>query len=404
MKNHKQTGIVILILILAILLSNNVYSLGVATTRKTFDFEPSAKMQGSFIVLNDEGKDLRVFISVRGEVAQYVTLHDSIVTFKQEESQKSFAYDLNLPASFDKPGAHTGEIVIMEIPLGAEAGGAFVGTTIAVVSEIIVRVPYPGKYAETKLEVSEANVNETVSFIVPVINLGEENIAKAKGSISVLGPTNEELAKLETDERAVKAKSTEELKTSWLAAVSPGVYHASLKVDYDGKFAQAEKNFFVGNLMIDILNVTVKDFKLGGIAKFNILMENKWNQPVDDIFAEIVIENDKGDQVAQIKSASTSIKALSKGELSAFWDTEGMVEGSYNAKLIIHYADKTTEKQIKLAVALDRIDAFLPGGTARAVQKEAAQQIGRDTWLMVLVFILIIVNIGWFIYMRRSKK
>jgi len=404
MKNNKQIGVVILIFIALIILSNNVYSLGIVTTRENFDFEPNAKFSGSFTVLNDENKDLRIFISAREEVAQYITLHDVIVTFKAEESQKSFIYELNLPTSFEKPGTHIGEIVVREIPKGAEQGGTFVGTTVAVVSEVKVRVPYPGKYAETKLEISKANVNEIVTFIVPVINLGEENIARAKGDISVLGPTSEELAKLETEEKAVKAKTTEELKTSWLAAVNPGVYHASLKVDYDGKFAQAEKNFFVGNMMIDILNVTVKDFRLGGIAKFSILMANRWNQPVDDIFAEIVIENDKGDQVAQIKSASTSIAALSQGELSAFWDTEGIAEGSYNAKLIIHYAGKTTEKQIKLAVALDRIDALLPGATARAVQKEAAQQIGRDTWLMILVFILLIVNIGWFIYMRRSKK
>ena len=404
MKNNKQIGVVILILITLILSSINVYSLGVATTRKTFDFEPNAKFTGSFIVLNDENKDLRVFISTRGEVAQYVTLHDSIVTFKPDESQKTLNYELSLPASFEKPGTHIGGIVVTEIPKGAEQGGAFVGTTIAVVSEIKVRVPYPGKYAETKLEISEANVNQTVTFIAPVMNLGEEDIARAKGSVSVLGPKSEELAELETEEKAVKAKTTEELKTTWLAAVNPGVYHASLKVDYDGKFAQAEKNFFVGNMMIDILNVTVKDFRLGGIAKFRILMANRWNQPVDDIFAEIIIENDKGDQVAQVKSALTSIAALSQGELSAFWDTEGIAEGRYNAKLIIHYAGKTTERQIKLAVALDRIDALLPGATARAVQKEATQQIGRDTWLMILVFVLIIANIGWFIYMRRGKK
>ena len=404
MKNNKQIGVVILIFIALIILSNNVYSLGIVTTRENFDFEPNAKFSGSFTVLNDENKDLRIFISAREEVAQYITLHDVIVTFKAEESQKSFIYELNLPTSFEKPGTHIGEIVVREIPKGAEQGGTFVGTTVAVVSEVKVRVPYPGKYAETKLEISKANVNEIVTFIVPVINLGEENIARAKGDISVLGPTSEELAKLETEEKAVKAKTTEELKTSWLAAVNPGVYHASLKVDYDGKFAQAEKNFFVGNMMIDILNVTVKDFRLGGIAKFSILMANRWNQPVDDIFAEIVIENDKGDQVAQIKSASTSIAALSQGELSAFWDTEGIAEGSYNAKLIIHYAGKTTEKQIKLAVALDRIDALLPGATARAVQKEAAQQIGRDTWLMILVFVLIIANVAWFIYVRKGKK
>lgn len=400
----RVSSISILILISIILLSNNVYSLGIATTRKTFDFEPNAKLQGTFIIVNNEQKDLRVFISARGEIAQYVTLHDAIVTFKPEESQKSFNYDLNLPASFDKPGTHTGEIVVTEIPKGAEEGGTFIGTTLAVVSEIKIRVPYPGKYAETKLEVSEANVNETVTFIVPVMNLGEEDIAKTKGNIRILGPTNEELAKLDTDEKSVKAKTTEELKTSWLAEVNPGVYYAHLRLSYDDKLAQAEKTFVVGNLMIDVLNVSVKDFKLGGIAKFRILLANKWNQPIDNIFAEIIIENNKGDQVAQIKSATTSIAALSQGELFAFWDTEGMAEGGYNARLIIHYADKTTEKQIKLVVALDRIDTFLPGATAKAIQKETAKQMTRDTWLMILVFVLIIVNIGWFVYMRRSKK
>ena len=130
-------------------------------------------------------------------------------------------------------------------------------------------------------------------FIIPVLSLGEENINKASATIDILGPTNEKLATVKTDEKAVESKNRRDLTAKWKADVNPGVYHAVAVVNYDGKLVRVEKNFGVGNLLIDVVDVKVKNFKLGGIAKFEISLENKWNQKIDWKWRFIVIKGTK---------------------------------------------------------------------------------------------------------------
>ena len=131
-------------------------------------------------------------------------------------------------------------------------------------------------------------------------------------------------------------------------------------------------------------------------------MENKWNQKVSDVYAEMIMSDQEGDRIASFKSASVNVEALQRSTLYAYWDTEGVEKGTYDARLTLHYADKTTEKLLKTYVELEGIETEIIGVTARAITRKEGAGPGADI-LVPLVLILIMINIGWFFYFRRRK-
>jgi len=391
-------GIVAILIVSSI----NVFAIGISPGKTILDFSPNTQQDIVFRVLNNEKKEMDVLLYVgESELSDIVTLYDSIISFKSEEESKEFRYTVNFPDKIDTPGDHEIQIIALEIPKGTK-GNNFVGATAAVATILKVRVPYPGKYAKIELAVSDAKVGEEMTFVVPVWNLGTDDIINAQASIDILGPTNEKIATLSTEKKGIKSKSKSELVAKWEADTNAGKYFAVATLTYDGKTARAEKIFALGDLFIDIIDINVKNFNLGEVAKFNILVENKWNDLITNIVPEIKISDKNGNEVAVFKGAGADVDALSKAELNAYWDTEGVKEGVYDGKAILHYSGKTTEKQRKTDISLNGIKVSFLGQTAQVVRGGAG--VGRNSVLVILVMILIIINVGWFIYIKRMKR
>ncbi|MDO8556686.1 MAG: hypothetical protein Q7R96_05960 [Nanoarchaeota archaeon] len=407
MNNHKQTAARTLFLLALLLfissLTTNVQAIGITPGRTTVDFTPGHEQEITFQVLNNEHKDMKVLLRVEGELASYVKLKEVLVDFAATEESKTFTYLVTLPTSFEKAGDHEANIIAQELPKDLNQAGTYIGATAAVATNLLVKVPYPGKYAEIRLDISEAQVNETVTFILPVLNFGTEQINKATGTIEIRGPTNDILATIKTNEASIAPKGRTELTAGWLANVNSGKYYALATLNYDGKLVSTEKIFGVGNLFVEVKSVNVKEFTLGDVAKFNIQVENKWNEKIDNLYAELIVENEKGDPLVSTKSATTSIDALGQATLDVFWDTEGVQSGIYNTRIILHYGEKSSEKQLKIEVTLDKIKTSFVGATAQAISVQE-KGIMQNSVLMISVVILIIINIGWFVYMKKKKE
>ena len=191
----------------------------------------------------------------------------------------------------------------------------------------------PEKYAEAQFHIS-GDVKEETRFVIPIFNYGKENIESVKAKIRILGATYEEVALLETNEISVNTKQEGKLVASWKAEVNPGMYHAVAEIEYDGKPIKLEKNFGVGDLLIEIENIKVNDFKLGGIARLDIYLKSKWNQPIESIYADVVIL-DKDQEIYTFKTNSINLQSLSEGKLEAYWDTKGISVGRYNTKRVL---------------------------------------------------------------------
>ena len=336
----------------------------------------------------------------------YNFLHNDYFVFlpnlvrQSGELQKSVKYNIKLPEKYDEPGTHEIKIVAREIPVDKAFEGTFVGASVAVVHIVRINVPYPGKYATVELKLGE-DTGQGADFIVYVNNFGTQKIVSAKGIIDVYGPTNEKLTSLETGLVSVDSGARKAMNVKWDENINSGKYYAKLTVLYDGNVAEYEKVFNVGIRLVDILDIIVKNFKLGGIAKFNILVENGWPEVISDVYTDLLI-SEKGQEIGRFKSAAEDIPALAKEELTAFWDTAGVEEGDYDAKISLYYDDKIVEKDMKTKISFNSIS--FSGFTGAVISDEVGGETSDTKILIGLVVILIIINLIWFVYFKFKKK
>lgn len=371
-------------------------ALGITPGRTTINFEPGLKKEISFSVINSEHKDMAVLLTVRGELNQSVVLNEVYTEFSSREETKTLTYEISLPENFEKPGLHEAEIVALELPKDFRTKGTFVGATLAVISQVHVYAPYPGKYLETEVNIIPG---EETTFFVPVISRGKLDIASVKAIVDV-SSGNEKIATLETGETDLKSLERKELFAKWKSTVPPGSYKAKVSVFYDNQVAYAEKEFTLGELALSLLDVYVKDFQLGGIAKFTALVENTWGKKLEDVFLNIVVYNQEGEVMADVKSATYALPALSKSEMVAYWDTAGVKEGTYDGKILLNYG-KITERPVKIKVSSDEI--LIIGTTGKVITKGGGR-LSVQNLLIGAVFFLIAVNIAWFVVIRRMLK
>lgn len=377
-----------------------VSALGISPGRTTLEFEAGAEQEITLNVLNNEKKDLSVVIYAEGELAQYVTLETPMLEIGKNEESKSFKYKVKLPSELEKPGLHEGKIIAREIPKQA-SGQTFIGASVAVVSQLHVNIPYPGKYAEVNLEISEVKIGESAAFVVSVYNRGKLDIVRAKAIIDILGPTNEKIATIQTDEKGIKTAERKELVSAWKPE-NPGEYKALVTLTYDEQVARTEKVFAIGSLEVEILSAEVKNFNLGGVAKFTVLAENKYNNRIDDLYTQMIITDKKGDLMVDSKSATISLEPLSKGTMFTYWDTEGISTGEYDGKFILSYQGKKSEKLAKTIVDMNSISVDFGGITGQVVAAEGGIRSGSV--LMIAIIILIVINVAWFVWFRKKLK
>ena len=396
--DHKK---LMTMIVMFLILSSIGFAIGVSPIRKIVDFEPNEEHDLELKIKNDGQKDIKAIVYARGELSEYIGIVDSLVAMSKDESEKKARYKLNLPEKFNNPGVHKTDLVVMEYPDSfGTADQTMVTATASVVSELWVRVPFPGKYAEAKVYIDSKNINEDVNFAISVMNFGKEDIKKASAKIRILGATYEEIAVIETNEVSIPSQEKDSLSATWFANVNPGKYHAIIEISYDEKKLVIEQNFEVGSLFIDIKKIEVEDFSLGQVAVFDIYLESKWNEMIDDVYGEMTVLDETGTEYTKFKTASVNIPAMGEGVLKAYWDTRDVNVGKYSLRLLIHYSEKVTEKLIETEVNIDSIRTEL-GPTAQVV---AAQGMGKDTLLTILVIVLILINVGWFVFFIKSKK
>jgi hypothetical protein len=155
-------------------------------------------------------------------------------------------------------------------------------------------------------------------------------------------------------------------------------------------------------MLIDLLEISVKDFKLGGIAKFDLLAQSKWNQPISGVYAHLIVNDQKGDKVADFKSASLDMAAFEKAHMFAYWDTEGINEGDYITKVAINYGDRVTEREVNTKVGLNSISTEIGGLSSGAIT--ASGDLSSQYPIILLVAVLVAINFAWFLYFRKRKK
>lgn len=395
--NIKFGFILILILILPF-----VTSIGITPARTTINFEPGLEKNIGISVVNSESKDVNLVVAVQGELAEYVTLPETALSMSASQSSREINYNFKLPNELS-PGLHTAEIVVLQLPEAGELGEAFIGAALAVVSQLYVNVPYPGKYAEADLSVFNLD-DGNVQFVIPVLSRGEFDLVSVRANIDIFTSLNEKVATLNTNEIKVLSGERKEVTALWdTTNINSGPYRAVATLIYDGEIITLTRNFNLGKKRLNIESIEINDFILGDIAKFEILINNEWSETVKGAYAQILVRNDKGELMVDFKSPTYDIESLDKVLMTSFWDTEGVRVGTYDSSLLLHYEGLTDEQDLQLEVNENSINVVGLG----FVISERKGEVGENrllTFLVIGVILLILINIGWFLFLRRRLK
>jgi len=404
-------------ILLVLVLLPQITALGVAPSREVVEYSTVQKTI-TVSVINTNHKDMRIAIYPQGDLSEYVTIDTPTIFIKAEEAEKEFTYTIALPANMD-PGRHELDIVVLELPqtfIDSDSNtivteeqaivfkdkekGSLIGATTAIIHQLFINVPYPGKFAEGQLYVSSGNLEEPVTFTMSVFNRGEEDIT-AIGRVRILGPTNEEIASLQSESKKIGPKEEASLIVQWTSAENPGLYHVEAIVNYDDKQFTLKRNFNVGKHQISIKDIDVQDFRLGDIAKLDIEVENEWNQKMENVYAMIRVLDEAGSLVTQFSTSSISINPQSTDVIHGYWETQGLSIGTYTLNVVLHYGTQQVEKFFETVVSLDEVNikSFSKIG-GQVVTKESGSGMSM---LIIIVVVLVLINIGWFVYLRRKK-
>jgi hypothetical protein len=378
----------LIVLFLLLILEEIAFAIGVVPGRTTINFEPGISQEVIVRVLNNQKKDMNVLVSKEGELSDYVVLGSEGMSFNSNEGEKFFTYTVNLPQEIEKPGDHDVEISFVEVPDSATEGETMIGARPSVVTQLRVKVPYPGRYAEADLQISV--LDDDVTFTIPLFNLGTEDL-NIRANIRILGPDDEELAEINTDSIEVRAGGSSKIVGHW-SAPFVGNYLAVVEVDY-GKVIELEKGFDVGDMFIRIVDIMFGEFELGDIARIDIEVQSGWNEIIEGVYADVFIKNKEGHTIAILKTASYDIKALSDGLLTAFWDTKEVIVGTYEVVIKLNYAGKWSEERFEIIMGEEYIRKVIEIAKPRIL-----------IWLLIIVALIISIIIVFYIYFKRKTE
>ena len=142
----------LILFILILFITPNLSALGITPGRTIIDFSPNLEKEIQFTIFNSQNKDMNVAFVIKGELEKIVKLKEKVVHFNSSENSKLFKYKFKLPPKLDS-GLHKIDISAIEIPeyIGEEL---LIKSTVSVVTQIYIYVPYPGKYVKTEMKSS----------------------------------------------------------------------------------------------------------------------------------------------------------------------------------------------------------------------------------------------------------
>ena len=376
----------IVVLIFLVITVQNVYALGISPASTVVNFEPGLSREVMLRILNSQNNDMDAVISAEGELSEYVIFDTNAVSFTSDESVKPFTFRFALPQKIETPGDNDVNIVITEVPKSTGEGATMIEARISVVSKLRIKVPYPGTYAEGELYVSASD--EDVTITIPVTNFGTDDLF-VRANIKIFDD-GKELEEIDTESIEVGIGDIGKIISHWNAP-SKGSYNALVEVDY-GKVITLEKDFFVGEVFMNVDDVSLGEFELGDVVDVDIVLESEWNYVVEDVYADVVVKDKDGNKVNEFKTTSEDISDLSKGTLKGYWDTTGISSDVYEFVIKLNYAGKTSEEIVMVDIEQE----------LRSMPLEFLRL--NISVVLIAISLIILLIVGLLLFIRKNQK
>lgn len=387
---------VLFVIILSVFLVGSVCALGITPGRTTYQYEPGVERNFAFSVLNTEGEIIDITVLSDGDLCEGVSISDSLFVMSADTKERRVIGSIAMPATLE-PGSNKCNIQAVQAAQSAGTG-TFLGGVVAVTTEIVVLVPYPGKYIEASADV-RVNEDGELVFVLPVINRGDEEIEEVWASLEISAFDGREVGVITTNKRGVASEARSEIMTTFTEEIAFGDYMLNAVIYYDDESRSMSTSFRHGSPILALREIVVDEFKLGSISKFEMVVESMWNGVLNNSYYEMKIYNGE-ELVSQFRSVPEDMGALGEGVLVGYWESEGVDEDLYDVVLALNHKESGSEQTFQMDVSSDSIKFI---GVNYAVGKEDRESI----WILVILVvigILITLIILWFVMVRVRKR
>ncbi len=302
-------------------------ALGISPAIKEVNFVPGANYEWDYHIISDD-PDKKIFISVDGDLAQYVSLSRS-----QASGEGEFTVTLNLPSDIDLPGQHTIAINLEEEPPETE----FIGVAIRISGALRVFVPYPGRYAELALSIPDINMNELIPVEIHMVNRGKEAISISNISVKFTnrdtGSSVDSLSFTPVDLEVSGDRYFRKYLNS--SSFLPGNYMAVASVVSSSDIWSVNKSFRIGSLFVNITNYTNVIYNNKGIQKFYVNLQSKWNGALSPVYVDVNITN--GSTFFSFRTPSADLAPWADYKIESYVDPSELPLGDYKSVLTVSY-------------------------------------------------------------------
>lgn len=333
-----------IVVIFLISIVGTVDAIGISPPIIDITFEPNYNHTYSFYVRNTENYPLPVLITPEGPQAQYIKPSITDVIILQPKELKTFSVNIELPEEIDTPGLHITYIRAEQYRSPDDAKSGTVSAYAAVSALVYVRVPYPGKYVESTLNIENVKIGEPVNFKMLFTSRGEED-SLVSGNLKVYDPDGNDIATFYFGDMFVESKGSASHTITWdTMGLPPGKYKAEATIDYGGtKPYTISKEFKIGDILMQIENVSYNVIHPNEIAKIKVTLDSYWNEDIDGVFMEMAVF-DGNQEIFRSKSESFLMKSWDSKNVLLYWDVGDIEPGEYRLEFTANYRDKVSER------------------------------------------------------------
>ncbi|MBW2972544.1 hypothetical protein KY359_05910 [Candidatus Woesearchaeota archaeon] len=402
-KTAKLTMTAAAMLFMAVLLASSALAIGIAPSKAAFPFQPSGQINYDLDIVNNAAEDLEVLLYAKGEFSDKVTIEPQMLKMSASENSRKVTVKLTMPERMQVAGTHTIDIFAVGTTPADSGERTVVKADVAVISKLLIEVPYPEKYAEAALHVLDTEEGRPTQFSIAVFNKGNEDISQAYAEVQVYDSETNTVDVVQTEKTAIPAGKDTKLTISSSKMYSKGHYTVKAIVYYDGRGIQLQGEFDVGEVSIDIKSLVVDSFTLGGVAKFDLLLYNNWDSELKNVYAEMQITGEDNKEYTNFKTVATDIQPKQVGRLEGYWYTEGVMPGIYTATITLHYANRISQKQFELEVQPNAIIARALG-TGQAISAADAVDFKNNAFLILVILVMAAVIAVLVYKLRRTRQ
>jgi len=241
------------------------------------------------------------------------------------------------------------------------------------------------------LEITPTKVKGKTYFRFRLSNVGKEKISDLIVNIDIFNKDNVKVGRANTPAVDLKPLESQEAFTEWdVGDNGVGQYKAVATAVIGDDTRVVEKNFLIGDILIEINDVSFNT--TNNVGKINVGVGSQWNEPITDIYVTTLISVG-GSAVADVRSENFNLQPWETKDISLFFEKANLAYGLYDAEVSVHYAGKTTTKQVQFYNTKEAI-----------IEKPLSGYTTTNFLLAMIVLLLVFVITMSTLYLKELRK